>query len=313
MLKEIILTIEKDNDYTHLIVSVLEKEEALEKAGAQSLATLPLCTSLAAGGVPADAVHVAAAWRALHLAAKFLDDVEDGDDIILDSQVISPPAAINLGTGFIAMANVALMRWQEASFDSEVCALFGLEFNRTILQMAAGQHADITHSSVLDLETYRKVMAAKSGNFFQLGSWAGARCATDDEDALAQFESFGYNLGMMLQLNDDLKDFRQTGKGGDIASRHYTFPIFYALSVASPLEQKRLRGLLKQADADTGAEIEAKSLIRVLGGEVYLLAETMRYRRRALAALDQIGMSKESHEALARYLTWLSLQPGGNA
>lgn len=312
MLKDIILALEKDNDYTRLILSVLEKEEAIEEASAQSLATLPLCTCLAAGGDAADAVHVAAAWRALHLAAKFLDDVEDGDEITLDSQVISPPIAINLGTGFIAIANVALMRWQEAAFDPEVCALFGLEFNRTILQMAAGQHTDIAQSALLDLEAYRNVMAAKSGNFFLLGSWAGARCATSNEDILSQYESFGYNLGMMLQFNDDLKDFRRTGKGGDIASGHYTFPIFYALSVASPLEEKRLHSLLKQASTDINAEIEAKSLIRVLGGEVYLLAETMRYRRRAMAALDQIGASKENHEMLTRYLTWLSLQPATN-
>jgi geranylgeranyl pyrophosphate synthase len=291
-------------------LAILEKEETRESASAHSLTTLPLATCLAAGGEVADALHVAAAWRSLHLAAKFLDDVEDGDEITLDDQVIDPPTAINLGTGFIATANIALLQWRgDSSGKEDMRALFALEFNRTILQMAAGQHTDITHSKLLDLEAYRKVMTAKSGNFFLLGSWAGARCATSDEETLSQYESFGYNLGMMLQLNDDLKDFRQTGKGGDIASRHYTFPIFYALSVASPLEQRRLRSLLAQASADIDAEIEAKSLIRVLGGEVYLLAETMRYRRRAMAALDSVGASTERREALTRYLKWLSLQP----
>ncbi len=257
-----------------------------------------------------DAIPVAAAWRALHLAAKFLDDVEDGDEIILNDRTISSPVAINIGTGFITIANIALMQWLDSTPPKEdIRALLGAEFNRTILQMAAGQHADIDQPALPDLKAYREVMASKSGNFFLLGAWAGARCATKDEEQLSHYEAFGYNLGMMLQLNDDLKDFRQTGKGGDIASRHHTFPIFYALSVASPLERERLLTLLERASADVKAEMEAKSLVRTLGGEIYLLAETMRYRRRAMSALDSIKMPQERREVFSRYLTWLSLHP----
>jgi len=250
---------------------------------------------------------VAAAWRSLHLAAKFLDDVEDGDDILLNEQIIPPAVAINLGTGFIAIANAVLMEWGGRNGDGALRALLGAEFNRTILQMAIGQHADITQRGQVDLESYRQVMAAKSGNFFLLGSWAGARLATEDETALSHYESFGYNLGMMLQLNDDLKDFRQTGSQGDIAAGQYTFPIVYALSVASPLEKKRLQGLLAKAETDETAEREAKTLVRQLGGEVYLLAEILRYRRRAMAALDAIGAEEEIRSQMERFVAQLSL------
>lgn len=264
---------------------------------------MPLHTCLTAGGNVNDAIPIAAAWRALHLAAQFLDDVEDGNDVVLNGRVIPPPVAANLGTGFIAIANIALL---ECNDDATLCAFLGAEFNRTILQMAIGQHTDIVRRSQMELETYRQVMAAKSGNFFLLGSWAGARLVTQNEALLSQFEGFGYNLGMMLQLNDDLKDFRQEGGKGDIASGQYTFPVAYALSVASPLERNRLQGLLSRAGEDEDAEREAKMLVRMLGGEVYLLAEMLRYRRRAMATLDAIGVEGEMREMLKRYVEQLS-------
>ncbi len=308
LLKNVILNLEKDKVYTRLILTIFEKERQKEEVAPFTLTALPLHTCLVAGGNADDAIPVAAAWFSLHLAAQFLDDVEDGSDVVLDGRLIPPPVAVNLGTGFIAIANIALL---ECNIDATLCAFLGAEFNRTILQMAIGQHADITRRSQMNMEAYRQVMAAKSGNFFLLGSWAGARLATENEALLSQFESFGYNLGMMLQLNDDLKDFRQGGEKGDIASGQYTFPVVYALSVASPLERKRLQGLLSRASEDEGAEKEARTLVRMLGGEVYLLAEMLRYRRRAMAALDAIGLEGEDREMLERYVEQLSFNTKG--
>jgi len=274
-----------------------------------SLTMLPIHTCIAAGGRADDAVPVAAAWRSLHIAAKLLDDVEDGDEVVIGGKIISPAVATNLATGFMSIADIALVENLVSASEAVISQIFVQEFNRIILQMCIGQHLDIAEKFNQTIEDYRRIMAAKSGSFFQLAAWAGARCATSDENILSLMESFGYSLGMMLQLNDDLQDFRQKGTSGDLASGQATFPAYYALSVASPPERERLRNLLQRAAGDLLAEQDARNLIRALGGEVYMMAEIMRYRRRATSALAEMGLRQPLRKELEKWLTRLSLNP----
>ncbi len=297
----------EDDSFSRLAFSLLETEQRREEGGFP-LSTLPLQTCRAAGGEAEDALPAAVAWRALHLAAKLFDDVEDGDEVILGNKPLPPPVAINLATSFVAVANSALAA-MPPSWDRGLPLALIEAFNRTILQMAAGQHLDITQQGQLDIEGYRQIMSAKSGEFFMLAAWAGARCATADEEKLSQFEAFGYNLGMMLQLNDDLGDFRKKNVG-DIARGHYTFPVFYALVVASPPERERLQHWLRQVKEDPQAETEVRIMVRSLGGEVYVMAEAMRYKRRAQRALDALDIPAEDKAPLESWLHRLSLHYG---
>jgi len=310
-LETIVLSAElaEDDSFLRLILKVLNEAQKHDNS-AFSLTLLPVYTCIAVGGADTDALVATAAWRALHLAAKWLDDVEDGDDIVLAGELISPGIAVNLATGLIALANSVLARHAFSQPDAESLRRDLLEtFNRTILQMGAGQHLDIAREGFLEIEQYRNVMAAKSGRFFQLAAWSGARCATDDQSILSLMASFGYNLGMMLQLNDDLRDFREVGPGGDLVAGQVTYPAYYALSVASAAEQKRLRHLLSLAVTDARAEREARAMIRALGGEIYMMAEIMRYQQRASAALDKLKLSPDLRGILEAWLERLSLVP----
>jgi len=298
-----------DDPYARLILETLDIEYR-QDLGDFSPTALPLLTCKAAGGAVLDAVSVAAGWRALYIAAKLLDDVEDRDAIKINSHVLSPEVAINLATGFITLSNLALL---ENDPDSATLSYIEkkdilTEFNRTTLYMASGQHRDITPDKRVDMEAYREIMSAKSGSFFQLASWAGAKCATQNQDMLSLFEALGYNLGMMLQINDDLKDFRETTAGNDLTTGHLTFPVIYALSVASPSEKERLEKWLSEAANNPRAEENARDLVRTLGGEVYVLAEIMRYRRRTTTVLKQMDLPTEIHSELEKWLSRLSMQ-----
>jgi len=311
LLKSITLssTLSDNDSYAQLIVALLDREYRQE-SGDFSPTALPLLTCKAAGGTIDDAVPAAAAWRALYIAAKLLDDVEDGTPIEVDGRRITHPEAANIATGFITLSNLALLeRKGKTSYFNDKVKDLVVEFNRAVLHMASGQHRDISPDEDLDLESYREVMSAKSGSFFQLAAWAGARCATDDVGTLSLFEALGYNLGMMLQLNDDLKDFRESSPGNDLAEGHRTFPVFYALSVASPFERERLQKWLAEARENQQAEENARNLIKVLGGEVYVLAEIMRYRRRTTKVLEQMNLQDETHGEIEKWLIRLSLLP----
>ena len=299
----------EDDVYARLITDVLEFEWKQEREGF-SATVLPIMSCTIAGGEIEKAIPVAAGWRALYVAAKLMDDVEDGDRVNIADKSIPAEIAINLGTGFIGLANLAFLvkRKTHHQLDEKAKIEIGVEFNRTMLHMASGQHRDISIDNPVNMEEYREIMSAKSGSFFQLATWAGARCATDDETILSLFEMVGYNLGMMLQLNDDLKDFQQKEPGNDIERGRVTFPLLYAFSVASPYEKKRLQELMIQATHDTDAANNVRELVRMLGGEMYVLAEIMRYRRRTLRVLDEMKLSKESRREMEKWLSILSIK-----
>jgi len=305
LLADVLSVPDVDSDYTRALRTVLDAAQASEQAGFP-LTLLPLLTCQAAGGNPRQALPVAAAWRALHIAAKLLDDVEDGDVARMSTAPTDPPRVINLATGFIAAASLALAQLA-ADGNGQLWHTLHHDFSRTVLQVAGGQHADLSQESTLDLDGYGQIMAAKSGACFALAARAGARCATHDETQIARYDRFGYNVGILIQIADDLYGFRQPAGQGDLAAGRRTLPILYALAVASPPERARLERLLARAVADAGAEAEARQLIAALGAVAYLLAEMARYRRRALAVLEP---GSEADPACRPLRDWLArLQP----
>jgi geranylgeranyl pyrophosphate synthase len=281
LLAAIVNQADVDQGYCETLQRVLDTAQIAERLGFCYTA-LPLLTCQAAGGQPCQAIPVAAAWRALHIAAQLLDDVEDGDVASMSTALTDAAHVINLATGFIVVANNALLR-----LPPTLWRMLQNDFNHTILRMAGGQHADLNRHALLDIETYFQLMAAKSGSFFALAARAGAHCATSDQIQIAKFEQFGYNVGILIQVTDDLADFRKPIGTGSLAAGRHTLPVVYALNVASPAERDRLMQLLAAVSVDKEAESQARQLLVALGAEVYLRAEATNHRNQALATITE--------------------------
>lgn len=288
-------------DYARSIQDVIQAAQASEQAGC-AFTCLPLLACQAAGGVPAHAVLVAAAWRALHIATHLLDEVEDGDVARLSSTVSDPPRVVNLSTGFIALAYLALARLEP---DRQTC--LADDFMTTLLRMAGGQHRDLDRQAGRDLATYAEIMAAKSGAFFALAARAGAACAARSGTDLQAYTTFGYHVGLLVQLANDWAGFRAPAGSGDLALGQRTTPMCYALAVASPSERARLDQLLTRAPHDRQAEAQARSLIVALGAGAYVQIEFTRHRQQALAALAALD-GAQAHTAPLRQ--WVARLPG---
>jgi len=286
-----------DTGYIQALGKLIEAARVSEQQGI-SLTMLPLLTCQACGGEMASAVPVAAAWRALQIAAKLLDDAEDGDVTRMATAPSDFARIINLATGFIAIAGLALDR-----LPTELSRALHSDFNATILRTAGGQHIDISSQAALDLEQCFQLMGAKSGTCFALAARAGARCATTDPARLERYEQLGYNIGILIQIIDDLEGLHQPPGMSDLATGHHTLPVVFSFSVAAPGDQAHLKQLLALAPTDREAEAQAHELIHALGGEVYLRAEMARYRYQALASLtDPVPTHASPPPALA---TWL--------
>lgn len=279
LLDDVVASIAIDTAYQARLQTILRAAHATEQTG-MPVTLLPLLSCQAAGHDPQQALPVAAAWRAAMIAAKLLDDVEDGDVARLSADRHSPAVVINSATGLLAVANLALARLPAA-----VCAEIQQEFQQTILRTASGQHADLCQHHLLDLEAYLELLGAKSGACFAFAAGAGVRCGSADRALIDRYAQFGYNIGIMAQVANDLAGFRLHGTRGDLANGQRSLAVRYGLAVASPAERMRLELLLDHVRQDVGAERQARHLLVALGAELYLHSEIARYRQRVQSIL----------------------------
>lgn len=290
-----------DSRFAQALQRVIASAKDQDLASGQQFTLLPLLACQSAGGLPKQAVPVAAAWRALHIAAKLWDDVEDGDVAARPEQGAERARVINIATGMVALAQLALGSLA-LSHDPLAWQAMYQDFNRTILEVGAGQHDDLHHGPEVGLERYLALIAAKSGAAFALATRAGARCATEEISRIIQYDRFGYNVGIMIQIADDLAGFRRCLGHSDLTAARITLPVAYALEVASAQEKVRLKQMLAAAPQDQTQEFQAHQLISSLGAEAYLVVEMKRYQNRALAALADEVAADQPIEPL---LSWL--------
>lgn len=264
-----------------------------------SFTVLPLLLATALSGDHRQALPVAAAWRILHIAAKLIDDVQDNDLPADRRSRLHIGQTLNLATSFSTLASLAFEQ-----LPPDLAGPIRTDFNRTVLQITSGQQADLQWDHSTDLDRVFQIIEAKTGTCFALATRTAARSCTDDLTLIAPSDRFGYNVGMLIQLNDELEGIRQAPGKSDITSGSCSLPITYALTVASPAERARLAKTLAQAPTSVEAERAARAMLTSLGAEAYLMVEIQRFRRQALAVLDLLS---ERGVRVAALRTWLAL------
>lgn len=270
-------------------------------AGETPLVLLPLLCCQAAGGEPGRAVPVAAAWGLLYAAAQILDDVEDDEDETLLGLAVTAPQAINVATGLILTAPLALAGLQEQRIpEVQVLALLQ-DFQRTALRICAGQHDDLAQEET-SLEEYWGIVAAKAGVPFALGCRAGALVGGGTPQQVASLSEFGHNLGLLMQLGDDFHGVWGSSGQSDLAAGKRTLPVLYALSVAPSGVRETLLERLATAPHDPEAEVESRRMMADLGAAHYLLLATSHWRQRAEEALRAVELSPAACRQLASLL-----------
>lgn len=282
-------------EYINAILLTLHSEEA-----DSLLALLPILCCEAAGGERSQAMPIAAAWLLLYMAAKMLDDVEDGELDAL-SQTLSLAQAVNVATGLIFASQLALTRLQKRGVDSDLLLSLHEDFNRTALRISAGQHADLLEE-VSSLEHCFRVIATKSGEPFALACRAGASLGTDDKTQIALYSEFGYNLGVLIQIDNDFNGVWNPENRSDLATGKRTLPVVYALSVAPSDLRGQLRGLLSRAVGEPQAEEEARRIITELGALQYMMVQAQIHRKRAKEALRSTGRPCPARDKLIEIL-----------
>ena len=261
------------------------------KAGRLLLLPLIVCEAISGEQIPA--IKLAAAMKLFKAAAELYDDVEDQD--VPDSFAArrGTPIAINTATTMVMMAEKTMGRLHLEKGIPQHRVIRTIEtVNECYLTACAGQHLDLQLMSgkKIDEDVYLKIAAMKSGAQLECFCGAGAMLATDDDVKINSFSRFGYNLGMIVQIANDIQGIE---KGTDILRRKMTLPVIYALSAADGDALQELTAAYLAANQPTPDIPRVTEILSSTGAMYYAAVRLESYREAANNALAATKIAEE--------------------
>jgi len=259
---------------------------------------LPNLCCQAAGGQSHWADDTTSAWILFYVGAHIMDSVEDLDppDEWWENQGSS--VALNVASAFFFTASMSLQELYKHEITQGVANEVITDFNTSFIRMCEGQQNDLLQKRST-LQQYWAMVGAKSGTFFSIASRSGARLATNDSSQVEYFSRFGYHLGILIQILDDLEDLDPHNLLDLLANRakiYSTLPYVYAMEVSTQEEREKINSYIESESIDENFSSEIISLFDKCGTGIYILSEIEKHRKRAIDALlkaDPISPAKE--------------------
>jgi len=244
------------------------------------------------------------------------DDIEDGDRERRHRPTLwaryGIPQAINTGDVLFSLSRIALHRLTDLGFpDHTVLRLMRL-YDETCVALCEGQYLDIwmsDHDDALSVDLYFDMIGRKTAALIAGSIEAGAVLATEDDEVIARYRAFGWDLGIAFQLNDDLLGIwgheDATGKQPtDLPRKKKTLPVIYAFEHADPTTRARLGALYAETALDDAAVGDILAILETAGARAYTRDQAALHRDRALGELEAAGVvdgaARERLEGIVR-------------
>jgi len=309
---EILRLVENDDPATAGVYEMCRYHLGLDGSGPSGKRMRPLLGLLAYASITGEyerALPGAAAVELGHNFSLVHDDIEDHDLERRHRPALwtlhGIPQAINTGDMLFSLSRVALHRLTDLGFpDRTVLRLMRL-YDETCVALCEGQYMDMRASesdAQMSVDAYFDMIGRKTAALIAASIEAGALLATEDEEVIRRYRSFGWDLGIAFQLNDDLLgiwgDEQATGKEPtDIARRKKTLPLLYAFENANLTDRARLAELAAMAELQPAEVDEMRDILEKAGAREYTRAQARERRDRALAELDAAGVVRPEARA----------------
>jgi geranylgeranyl diphosphate synthase type I len=276
-----------------------EEGEAQPSPGKMSRPTLCLLACEATGGDWRSALPAAAAVELIHNFSLIHDDIQDGSWERRHRPTVwkvwGEAQAINAGDAMYVLAQLALFRLEQRGIPLPKVILLSRRLNQASLQLCEGQYLDIEFERHLDItvDQYLDMIDKKTAALFAAALYFGALLGTDQQNQVSLLSSFGRNLGMAYQVQNDLQGIwgeEENGKAApytDIRSKKKTLPIVYALHTTKGEDRETLLGIYGRQKITTA---NVGRVVRILDGVgARGFAEQMRddFYRQCLRDLDK--------------------------
>jgi geranylgeranyl diphosphate synthase, type II len=267
----------------------------------------PLLTLMSAElfhSIKGDALHASMAIEFFHNFSLIHDDIMDKAPLRRGKETVhlkwNDDIAILSGDVLLIKAYQELAKQKK----EHIPALLTL-FNQTAVEVCEGQQMDMDfeRAEQVSISEYIEMIRLKTSVLLGCALEFGAIIADANENDRKHIYSFGQNLGIAFQIQDDILDLygdpEKFGKqiGGDILSNKKTILLLKAIESANKIHSNKVQELLNMSDSENKIAF-AKQLFEEFG-VVAFAKETMKeYQHIALESLDMISVTKEQKQTL---------------
>ena len=236
-------------------------EQFLSRCGKRIRAALVNESYRAVGGIDEPCKEISEGIELLHAGSLIIDDIEDDSALRRGKPTlhreIGLPLALNTGNW---MYFRALEKLSEAPIDRTARQRIVGRTIREVRRCHEGQALDL--AAAVDLldpreihRTARAISRLKTGGLTALAAWIGAIAAGGDRVTTKAISRFGMNVGVCLQMHNDLNELHHFVEGeqrfDDLRNARVTWPWVWAQKVISETEFMVLRGRLSRSLGDS--------------------------------------------------------------
>jgi geranylgeranyl diphosphate synthase type I len=283
-----------------------------QDAGKRLRPLLCLLACEAAGGDWRKAVPAAAAIELLHNFSLIHDDIEDNSLQRRHRPTVwslwGQAQAINVGDGLFAISRLALQRLADRRISPQKIVVAFRIMDQTCLYLTEGQYLDLGFEQTehVTVDMYLEMIGKKTGALMSCATQLGALLGTDDERAVETYAAFGYELGLLFQIVDDMLGIwgagEATGKGvgEDIVSKKKSLPVIYALQ-----QSDELRRIYRHERLDEDQQQLVMERLESLSAREYAREMAVRHLRLALDTLEDTGPQNRAQEDLRKIAHFL--------
>lgn len=258
------------------------------------------------GAKKEDLIQAAAAIELFHNFTLVHDDIMDEAPLRRGEETIHQKWDLN--TGILSGDAMLIKSYQLfESYPADVQVQLVQLFSKTALEVCEGQQYDVEfeHQQNVELEQYIKMISYKTAVLIASALKMGAIIANASEKEQNQLYSFGLNLGIAFQIQDDYLDAfadpEKFGKqvGGDIVENKKTILVIKALEFASTDQEQELRKLLSTQSVDQDQKVATvKQLFVDTGSAAFTKSEVERYTKIAFDALSELQIENAKKRVL---------------
>ena len=183
-------------------------------------------------------------------------------------------------------------------------------FTQTAIEIGHGQQYDVdfeTRNDVTEAE-YMEMIRLKTSVLLACATKIGALMAGASKEDTENMYHFGEYMGLAFQLQDDYLDVfgdpKVFGKeiGGDILNNKKTYMLINALLKAQGEDKEALEKWINATTFDKAEKIAAVTALYVKLGIDKMAKEKMdEYYKKAIQAIDKVGVPEERKQALRTY------------
>ena len=259
------------------------------------------------------AMPAACSVELIHNFSEIHDDVQNGhpkrDNRDTVWWIWGPAQAINAGDGIHALARLSMFELEQLGVSDATTFRAMQMIDEAGLALCEGRFYDLESQEHLNtsVSSYIKMAAAKTGALYSYSMQLGALVASSNETVIKALGNCGTNLGVAIQIRNDLKELFQNESEGQMAgdevlNKKKILPIVYALEIANATQKRRLGEIYLKRILEPQDVIALRTVLQEMEVRQYCEDTIVKYLRKAVGEINIKGISKEGQSTIEEFM-----------